>query len=980
MKPKVHNPEKSEENIIPQIDLNIKIGNFLNSKGTFAFLIEQIKTKLNQNDVHKLDKIIMNLILNVHLKTENFNAPLYTNLIVDLIEYILEERKNNTNPNIVKIYNIISNYFSEDPLLRILFEQSVDLLKNEEVEIYLDLLIPFILDKQLNLITNSLQIYFDENVTKHLDTLFKDIDIESPKTFDFLKQLLLKIINIILIKRVDNKQYIKLKENIIDEIKNFVNDYYNLEKNEFLRCKICADFPILILDKNKKISMKYSCSHNQENVINSYDIQNSKLKCAECQNEIHYIKKNYLCSNCKHIICFQCKQNHFIKCLTIFLIKFSDIGLICHEHNTAIETFCSICNKNLCLYCKEEHEHFSNYSAKSTSKEFKNKIDNYIKSCNDIEKPYITLIKLIISDDKYLANFQFEYFLNNLLGEKSEHKCGFFEKFGNKEFNEYYSTLIQEFSNGNYYYIQIYENIRSIYEENKRKINEHNFNYITWHLNDKKESKIYIKNGLKAALLANYFINLFDIKNNLNHFDCLIKNDDLKIKKEQNKMNINILLFENSKYKSQIVKLLNRTIADYILRYLVIEYLHKFSRITLDLKLYNDIKEYFKGDKKFLLNFEKSQKDIINQLLDNAKNKLNNYENINEEKDIFEDYNNEIIFCEEIEIKNKTLTVKNLNLILEYLFNLKEVGDSIANRYKGNFALSKNENETHNINEQNNKKIKFIDNLTEFFKNLELKKPISKKTLLEGLFESKYDKILSIIKDKEINQILEMEENINDSRIDVELSDEFRKIEGILSSFKSNYNSLLSYKNCKSSKIDKTTFKDFYSLLYKSINEKESKESILNLLRNILNFEYGNCLLGNIPSFIQGCLDYIINYIVEIDKDTIISLENQIEEKMKKRRENKILLKLYKKLSERTKKYELNEDKKNQNENIIMLVDLINRKKTKNEKHLEYYEGTAIYYTIMEHLELLLKDNLILWPNYKKQKLSSLLCLYQNQN
>ena len=252
--------------------------------------------------------------------------------------------------------------------------------------------------------------------------------------------------------------------------------------------------------------------------------------------------------------------------------------------------------------------------------------------------------------------------------------------------------------------------------------------------------------------------------------------------------------------------------------------------------------------------------------------------------------------------------------------------------------------------------------------------------MLEGLFESKYDKILSIIKDKEINQILEMEENINDSRIDVELSDEFRKIEGILSSFKSNYNSLLSYKNCKSSKIDKTTFKDFYSLLYKSINEKESKESILNLLRNILNFEYGNCLLGNIPSFIQGCLDYIINYIVKIDKDTIISLENQIEEKMKKRRENKILLKLYKKLSERTKKYELNEDKKNQNENIIMLVDLINRKKTKNEKHLEYYEGTAIYYTIMEHLELLLKDNLILWPNYKKQKLSSLLCLYQNQN
>lgn len=690
METKSSNPKNSGKSNIPQIALNIQIGDFLECEGTIAQLIEQVKTKVKQKDINKLDKIIMKLLLNANLKNENFDDPLFTNLIVELIGYVLEGRKKKINPDIEEIYNTISIYFSEDPLLKILFERSVDLSKNEEVEIYLDILIPFILHKKIDLLINSLKIYFNKDVIKLIGTLFEDLDNKSTKTFEFLKQLLLKII--------------KLKENIIDEINNFVNDYFNQEKNEFLQCKICADFPILILEQNKKISMRYSCSHNQENIINSNDIRNSKSKCFECQNEIHYIYKNYLCSNCKSIICFKCKEKHFLKCITIFFIKFSDVGLICHDHNSRFETFCSICNKNLCFKCKEEHEHFSNYSTQSTAKEFREKIDNYIKLGNEIEEPYFTLIKLITSDDKYLANLQFQYFLNNLLGEKSEHKCGFFKEFGNKEFNDYYSTLIQEYTKGNYYYMQIYDNIKNIYVEKKIKINAHNFNCFILHLKAQKDYKIYSENGAKGALLANYFIKLYDIRDNLNYFGSLMEKDDLEIKNEQNKIKINVLLLENSKYKSQIVKLLNRTIADYILRYLVKEYPLKFSRITLDLKLYNDIKENFNGDKKDLLNFEKSQKDVINQLLDSAKNKLNNSENISEETDISEDYNNEITFCKPIEFKNKTLAIENLNLILEYSFHLKEEGGSVAHPNKGNFIFSKNESEFYKDDEQNNKK------------------------------------------------------------------------------------------------------------------------------------------------------------------------------------------------------------------------------------------------------------------------------------
>ena len=261
METKSSNPKNSGKSNIPQIALNIQIGDFLECEGTIAQLIEQVKTKMKQKDVNKLDKIIMKLLLNANLKNENFDDPLFTNLIVELIGYVLEGRKKKINPDIEEIYNTISIYFSEDPLLKILFERSVDLSKNEEVEIYLDILIPFILHKKIDLLINSLKIYFNKDVIKLIGTLFEDLDNKSTKTFEFLKQLLLKII--------------KLKENIIDEINNFVNDYFNQEKNEFLQCKICADFPILILEQNKKISMRYSCSHNQENIINSNE--NSKF-------------------------------------------------------------------------------------------------------------------------------------------------------------------------------------------------------------------------------------------------------------------------------------------------------------------------------------------------------------------------------------------------------------------------------------------------------------------------------------------------------------------------------------------------------------------------------------------------------------------------------------------------------------------------------------------------------------------------------
>ena len=49
---------------------------------------------------------------------------------------------------------------------------------------------------------------------------------------------------------------------------------------------------------------------------------------------------------------------------------------------------------------------------------------------------------MIISNDKYLNNIQFQYFFDNLLGKKDLPQSGLFIEFGDLSFNQYYSELI----------------------------------------------------------------------------------------------------------------------------------------------------------------------------------------------------------------------------------------------------------------------------------------------------------------------------------------------------------------------------------------------------------------------------------------------------------------------------------------------------------------------------------------------------------
>ena len=304
----------------------------------------------------------MNLIIILNPKTQNYSSDINKLLIFKILKYLNDNKdKSPTNP--MEIYNIFAQIFRNIPLYKILFENDNNL--NGKEELYLEFIIPFIPDKQINLIIKSLKSYIKDDEVAYIEEILNSLDLKLDKGFIFLKNILITIVNY-------------HDRNLIQQINSTRNNYLSIQKNELLRCKKCYNLPQLILNEENKITIKYQCNHVEDkDILNPENIKNYKSKCCECDNDICIFYKNYLCSNCKYLLCSKCLQNHFNKCLTLFFIPSSDIGFICTDHNKKYEYFCTICNMNLCQKCKVEHEHYTKYSLKPLNKEEKQKIKNY---------------------------------------------------------------------------------------------------------------------------------------------------------------------------------------------------------------------------------------------------------------------------------------------------------------------------------------------------------------------------------------------------------------------------------------------------------------------------------------------------------------------------------------------------------------------------------------------------------------------------
>ena len=662
----------------------------------------KIKSYMKSKNIQGLEERIFELILYLNPTKENFKSELNMKYIVNVLKYFMkikggknvvtkfenkEESKNSDNEILndqeqdqdkeialndliidlkaIKaedLFKICSDIFKEDILYKILFENEADISNKEE---YIEMLLLFLPNKEtqqiIKFIKNKLNFDNKDNAMNLFQKLFRSINLKSKHGFLFLKKVLLK--------------FIEDKMNFINTYKDIENEF--LIENKFLRCKYCFKLPTFQVnsESEKLIDAKYKCAHIQLDEGDNLDqIMHYNFKCDECKQLILKCYKNYICSNCKNIICTFCQNNHFEKCGTLFFIEIEDIDIKCIEHNEKYEYYCDFCDFNLCKYCIKEHYH------KVTDEKNMNLNDEiikeFIKFINIIKVNgknngiIISAILNIIEEKYYKNNFQFIYFMKKILGinTKTDDNCKLFDELFGDEFNKYYKYMINQINEGNYYYLNVLNDFINYYEG--KKINEKYTNFLlSKSIKCSKEQLITMKkNNMNFSLLMKYFNILYDIG-----VQKQILNNKEEIKKgliyiEENKILMKLISNSEIIYQKELLKLIDRSIAENIIVFLIEKYPNYFKRLTLNLNIYADLEKYYKNNKEKFEKIKANNEETIKKFIQTNPNN-----NIEEEKS-----NYKIEFVKPIKFKKQEVSVNQLNQVLKFLFYIKEKGNFTA--------------------------------------------------------------------------------------------------------------------------------------------------------------------------------------------------------------------------------------------------------------------------------------------------------------
>ena len=293
------NPEKKNFNLQYNKEFLYQIMNLLLIKKGNKNIISQIKDseekKIIANEINKNKEVLDDN------KNENLNK----------IEGI-----NNEPINSDEIMQACKKVFEEDELLSILFEGDINISKKEQ---YLEMIILFLPEREIQQILKVIKKYLkDENnkeIYESLEKIFPKINLKTEKGIYFLRGALIK--------------FIEDKNECIKSIKK-LESRFTMEENKDLRCPNCFHLPSFSINGDAVINIRYKCFNieAEEENNNIRKIKDFKFKC-KCNKLIIECNKNFLCSNCKKIVCTICLNEHFEKCASIFFIPINDIDNIC---------------------------------------------------------------------------------------------------------------------------------------------------------------------------------------------------------------------------------------------------------------------------------------------------------------------------------------------------------------------------------------------------------------------------------------------------------------------------------------------------------------------------------------------------------------------------------------------------------------------------------------------------------------------------
>ena len=975
--------ESPEKKISPegkeQLAFEIELQKFLKKKDTLNNLLITIRNKINQDKkASKISRILFDFILELNPTTKSFEIENNRKMVIAFLSKLNEKLKTiKLSP--AQVYNLFVHVCKMFPVIRHLFVNEPKLEGKEEQ--YLEILLPFLPNKNIDKVIAAVEKKISQTDLKYVKKVLNSLYLKTDKSFVFLRNVLIEIIN-------------STNGELIANIKNMENNYLLNNKNSLLRCKLCYNFPVMLLEPDKNIRLEYLCKHvPEEDLLKPENIVNYIFKCTNCRRNMMEIYKFFLCSKCKQIFCHNCTQNHFEKCLNLFFVHLCEIGYKCLIHNQKYEFFCTQCNSNLCVKCKEEHIHYTHNSINSSNilnMKDREKASDIIDKDQKIPSQIKNFIKEIISNNNYSKIPSLHRFFGNLIDKKGEEeKCGIFEEFGSKEFNEYYKILINEAQNGNLYYKNIYDKMLMVYKNNNKKINISS----TFPISESQNSnKVLFHIFQKLSALNNYFTKLQGLMYEIKNQNIKLEDDILKINYEKSEIKSKALLKLNNRYRYNAVKLLNRSIADNILRYIIKKFPDKFEIIEMNLKIYTDIYENYKSNrnlinkvnslnnnkfKNFLQKLTSTNNNSNNNNSNSSEinNNINGNENVEElETEFTEDIDNKLRFKDPIQIGKHVITVKELNNILNYLLYSKDDGNSAAhpNNDKNKIPLSVFKPEA--LKTKSHMEVKdFKEKFLKVYRGWKFTDNVSINNLLECLFNWNFDILVQL--EPKITDDSE-DENINYRE---KVDEEFKILENLFILFKSIENNLRIQKNISeniNSISNKKGLENFCDSLKKSLNKKVLDSA---LLENIVCTNYNNSITGESESFISDCFDFIINELVNKNISFIPETEETIKKLKQKRYKTRVMLELFENLNQKATVLDEQENTNDKNSYLSGLVEFLNQN-NENERTINLENISPILESIKKNLRLIVPNKIkINWLKYNKQKITSLLFLCQNK-
>ena len=105
---------------------------------------------------------------------------------------------------------------------------------------------------------------------------------------------------------------------------------------------------------------------------------------------------------------------------------------------------------------------------------------------------------------------------------------------------------------------------------------------------------------MKFSLLSKYYQTVSDIKTQKNIYNAENKIQNSLINNEENNILIKCLSNSESLYQIELLKLIDRSMAENLIIDLIENYPNNFKKMKLNLNIYSDLEKYYKNDKKNL--------------------------------------------------------------------------------------------------------------------------------------------------------------------------------------------------------------------------------------------------------------------------------------------------------------------------------------------------------------------------------------------